>query len=93
MTKTSVSAASTNITSCQDCEPHGKITSSGRLAIERIAMASMKNSYVVLLRSPRPRLFLSALTVAEVRGGTRNACRYAVARATISRTTADFASA
>jgi hypothetical protein len=60
--KTSVSAASTIITSCHDCEPHGKMTSSGKLAMDRIAIASMKNSYEVLLRSPRSGASLLPLT-------------------------------
>ena len=44
ITKTSVRIASIIMTRYHDCDSYEKMNRSGRLAIERIAIASMKNS-------------------------------------------------
>ena len=61
-TKMIVSVASTNAISVHDSEPNGNTAASTRFAIERTETARMKNSYVVLLRSPRSPVVDAALT-------------------------------
>jgi hypothetical protein len=57
-----VSAASMEATSHQDWDSNGSAISSAMFAMDMTEIARMKNSYVVLFRSPRPVSLKTRLT-------------------------------